>query len=77
MLSVVKGYLAIWGAQGIAFQFANGKSKESKKRVTKKLHLVSSRNGKNAQNGSKREDMENSFILGMNFVKAKWTMMPP
>ncbi|KAF3557870.1 hypothetical protein F2Q69_00015887 [Brassica cretica] len=73
---VVKGYLAIWGAEGIAFQSANGKSKESKKRVTTKPDLVSSRNGKNAQDGSKREDMENSFFLGMNFLKAKWTMMP-
>ncbi|KAF3578587.1 hypothetical protein DY000_02033240 [Brassica cretica] len=61
---------------GIAFQSANGKSKESKKRVTTKPDLVSSRNGKNAQDGSKREDMENSFFLGMNFLKAKWTMMP-
>ncbi|KAL0773216.1 hypothetical protein Bca101_038367 [Brassica carinata] len=68
--------LAIWGAEGIAFQSANGKSKESKKRVTTKPDLVSSRNGKNAQDGSKREDMENSFFLGMNFLKAKWTMMP-
>ncbi|KAF2569357.1 hypothetical protein F2Q68_00026674 [Brassica cretica] len=73
---VVKGYLAIWGAEGIAFQSANGKSKESKKRLTKKPDLVSSRNGKNAQDGSKREDMENSFFLGMNFLKVKWTMMP-
>ena len=48
MLSVVKGYLAIWGAEGIAFQSANGKSKESKKRVTKKRELVSSRNAKHA-----------------------------
>ena len=76
MLSVVKGYLAIWGAEGIAFQSANGKSKESKKRLTKKPNLVSSGDGKNAQDGSKREDMENSFFLGMNFLKAKWTMMP-
>ncbi|CAN6830297.1 unnamed protein product [Brassica oleracea var. botrytis] len=73
---VVKGYLAIWGAEGIAFQSANGKSKESKKRLTKKPDLVSSGDGKNAQDGSKREDMENSFFLGMNFLKAKWTMMP-
>ncbi|KAH0885323.1 LOW QUALITY PROTEIN: hypothetical protein HID58_061419 [Brassica napus] len=76
VLSVVKGYLAIWGAEGIAFQSANGKSKESKKRLTKKPDLVSSGDGKNAQDGSKREDMENSFFLGMNFLKAKWTMMP-
>ncbi|KAH0893649.1 LOW QUALITY PROTEIN: hypothetical protein HID58_056078 [Brassica napus] len=39
---------AIWGAEGIAFQSANGKSKESKKRVTKKRELVSSRNATNA-----------------------------
>ncbi|KAG2302610.1 hypothetical protein Bca4012_060946 [Brassica carinata] len=51
---------AIWGAEGIAFQSANGKSKESKKRVTKKRDLVSSRNRKNAQDGCKRGNMEKS-----------------
>ncbi|KAL0669452.1 hypothetical protein Bca4012_032156 [Brassica carinata] len=76
VLLIHEWLLAIWGAEGIAFQSANGKSKESKKRVTTKPDLVSSRNGKNAQDGSKREDMENSFFLGMNFLKAKWTMMP-
>ncbi|KAF3601603.1 hypothetical protein F2Q69_00036967 [Brassica cretica] len=66
------------GAEVIAFESAIGKSKESKKRVTKKHDLASSRNGKNAQDSSKRGDMEksphvvtksdwneNSFFLGM------------
>ncbi|CAF2076097.1 unnamed protein product [Brassica napus] len=48
------------GAEVIAFESAIGKSKESKKRVTKKHDLASSRNGKNAQDSSKRGDMEKS-----------------
>ncbi|CAH8298146.1 unnamed protein product [Eruca vesicaria subsp. sativa] len=79
---------AIWGAEGIACESANGKAKESKRRVTNKLDLVSSRNG-NAQDGRKREDMEksphgvtksdwdeSSFFLGMDFLKEKWTKLP-
>ncbi|KAJ0234464.1 hypothetical protein HA466_0274800 [Hirschfeldia incana] len=81
---------AIWGAEGIAFESSNGKSKENERIVSKKLDLVSSRrsrNGKKAQEGSKRGDMEksphvekedadwdeNSFFLGMDFLKEKWT----
>ncbi|CAF2271253.1 unnamed protein product [Brassica napus] len=76
---------AIWGVEGIAFESANGKSKESKK-----VDLVTPRKGKNnVQDGSKREDMkksphvviksdwdESSFFLGMDFLKEKWTKVP-
>ncbi|KAL0742162.1 hypothetical protein Bca4012_083675 [Brassica carinata] len=84
---------AIWGAEWIVFESANiGKSKESKREVSKKRDLVSprsSRNGKNAQDGSKRGDREksphvvtksdwdeSSFFIGMNFLKEKWTKVP-
>ncbi|CAN7058586.1 unnamed protein product [Brassica rapa subsp. trilocularis] len=80
---------AIWGADGIAFQSANGKLKKSEGRVSKKRDLVSSLKGKKAQEASKRGDMkksslveegsdwdENSFFLGMDFLKEKWTKLP-
>ncbi|CAN7135991.1 unnamed protein product [Brassica rapa subsp. narinosa] len=83
---------AIWGADGIAFQSANGKLKKSEGRVSKKRDLVSSLKGKKAQEASnyKRGDMkksslvekgsdwddESSFFLGMDFLKEKWTKLP-
>ncbi|KAG2287409.1 hypothetical protein Bca52824_047013 [Brassica carinata] len=77
---------AIWGADGIAVE-----SKESERGLTKKPDLVTPRKGKNnAQEGSKREDMdksplvekestdwdESSFFLGLDFLKEKWTKVP-
>ncbi|CAF1857863.1 unnamed protein product [Brassica oleracea var. botrytis] len=80
---------AIWGADGIAFESANGKLKKSEGRVSKKRDLVSSLMGKKAQEGSKRGDTKNaplvekesdwdesSFFLGMDFLKEKWTKVP-
>ncbi|KAF3580044.1 hypothetical protein DY000_02033356 [Brassica cretica] len=77
---------AIWGVEGIAFESANGKLKKSEGRLSKKRDLVSSRDGKNAQEASKRGDTkksplvekesdwdESSFFLGMDFLKEKWT----
>ncbi|KAG2307308.1 hypothetical protein Bca4012_083676 [Brassica carinata] len=80
---------AIWGAEGIAFEPAKGKSEKSVSK--KKRDLVTSRKAKNnnVQDGSQRRDMkrsphvvtesdwdESSFFLGMDFLKEKWTKVP-
>ncbi|CAH8298189.1 unnamed protein product [Eruca vesicaria subsp. sativa] len=74
----------IWGAHGIAFESANGKlNKSERRRVSKKLDLVSppKAKGRNVQEGSR--DMkksplvsdwdETAFFVGMDFLKEKWT----
>ncbi|KAF8086730.1 hypothetical protein N665_0614s0014 [Sinapis alba] len=71
---------------------SNNKSKESERRLTKKRELVTSRKGKSnnvQEDGSKRRDIkksplvekesdwnENSFFLGMDFLKEKWSKVP-
>ncbi|CAH8371859.1 unnamed protein product [Eruca vesicaria subsp. sativa] len=83
---------AIWGAEGVASDspiISNSKSKESERRTTEKIDLVTSPKGKNVQEVRRRRDMEkspsvvtetdcdeSSFFLGMDFLKEKWTKVP-
>ncbi|KAG2287408.1 hypothetical protein Bca4012_032247 [Brassica carinata] len=73
-----------------AISYNNSQSKESERGLTKKRDLVTPRKGKNAQEASKRGDTkkaplvekesdwgESSFFLGMDFLKEKWTKVPP